>query len=213
MGLNFKKKSVIVGQKTLEKMLPPDQDMTTPRSIKVPPPPTRGEDEGPLRDEQQVLRTEEMMLKGIRHRLTLMKLLEIDDPRQMDRYMERVKARWEMVGSNQDFARARGESLQRLDKLEYAMWTRLDEVKNHALAAGLGRTILSIAAHRADLLGLTPKIIATIGNPTDSDQLFKKESAAHERVARLASRMVELLDERMKSSKVIEHEPPGANGE
>ena len=206
MGLNFKKKSVIVGQKTLEKMLPPDQQMATPRRLEVPPPPTRGEDEGPLRDEQQVLRVEDMMLKGVRHRLTLMRLLEIDDSRKMDRYIERVKARWEMIGANQDFARARGESLQRLDKLDEALWTRLTEVKNHALAAGLARTILAVQAHRADLLGLTPKIIATIGNPTDGDQLFKKESAAHERVARLAARMVEVLDERVKG-KVIEHEP------
>ena len=50
MGLKFKKKGVLVGHKTLEKMLPPDQQMATPRRVEVPPPPTRGEDEGPLHD-------------------------------------------------------------------------------------------------------------------------------------------------------------------
>ena len=206
--LRFKKKNFI-GTQQFSAKLPEEQAAALGNRVAIPPPPTRGDDEPTLRDEQQVVRCEALMIRGIRHRRTLMALLDLDDPRQMDRYMARVLARWELVGANQDYGRARGESLQRLDLVESKLWDQIDEKKKPTTKTTVAvlKTVLQVQQQRADILGLTPKVIATIGKPDDGAIAFSREVASHERVSMLAARMMKLIEER-SNVQVIDHAPP-----
>ena len=215
MALKFKAKKVTLGKGRVVTKMGEEEARLVGKKVIIPPPPVRDiREEGTLYDEQQVLRVENLMLKGIRHRQTLMEQLKIPSLRSLDRYMARVYARWEMVGMNQDYGRARGESLQRLDMIDDTIWTRLrDNPKNHKLFISLIKTTLMVQAQRAEVLGLTPKVIERIGTIEEGTLVFSKQAAVHERLSMLAARMLEVMKERMNSqqtSTVIEHDasPP-----
>ena|SRR5208337_5083749 len=78
------------------------RDPMRPRVIQPPPKPTYppGPETGLLRDEQQVARVEILMTRGVRDKRELMRHLDVDDPRQMERYIQRVDARWEPLGQS-----------------------------------------------------------------------------------------------------------------
>src|SRR6202000_1319693 len=122
-----------------------------------------------------VARVELLMIKGIRQKRQLMLLLDVDDPRQMDRYMGRVLARWELTGTSQDYARARGEGLTRLDLVESELWSLTQNLEDVTRKQAILQTILNVHKHRMDLLGLTPKVIehVCLGNG-ESDVGFSK---------------------------------------
>ena len=174
-----------------------------PPVVTVPEAPNHGTesfDERNLHDEQQVLRTEILMTKGIRARRQLMVLLEIDNAVVMDRYIKRVHARWEMFGSNQDYARHRGEGLSRLDLIESELWSRLGNIDPKA-APGTSVAFLNALLHvqkqRFEVLGLTPKVIAHIGATTAVQGLeFARQVASHDRLAMIAARMLTMIQER-----------------
>jgi hypothetical protein len=183
------------------------RDRLTPRQVKVPAPPVYDESERTLRDEQQVARVELLMVKGIRDRRQLMALLEVDDPRQMDRYMARVRSRWELYGSTADFAQHRGEGLARLDLIESELWSRMQNSQDDRLVMAALRNLLEVQRQRADLLGLSPKVIEHMVTVDSGDDIaFSTRIATHDKLARLLSRMMGLVDERL-GGKVIEHAP------
>ena len=43
----------------------------------------------------------------------------------MERYIKRVDARWELLGQSQNLARHRGEGLARLDLIDRTLWARV----------------------------------------------------------------------------------------
>ena len=106
-----------------------ERDPTEPRVNKPPPEPTYppGPETGVLRDEQQVVRVEMLMTGGVRDKRQLMQYLDVDDPRQMERYIERVHARWVLLGQTNNLARHRGEGLARLDLIEQRLWSTLQQ--------------------------------------------------------------------------------------
>ena len=205
MAIKIKKRQVVYTAK-LKKGERPEVRDTMPDRVIVPPEPTYGHDDAALRDEQQVARVELLMIKGIRQKRQLMLLLEVDDHRQMDRYMSRVLARWELMGSTQDYSRARGEGLTRLDLVESELWSLTSNMDNKDVVRkqSVMQTILNVHKHRMDLLGLTPKVIEHIGLGSESDVSFSKVANTHERMSMLAARMMKMIEER---TKVIEHEP------
>jgi len=198
------KKKRIMRTAALKKGERPEVRDTMPDRVAIPPDPTYDDSDPALRDEQQVARVELLMLKGIRQKRQLMLLLNVNDHRQMDRYISRVLARWELVGSNQDYSRARGEGLQRLDLVESELWSMTQNLDDVGRKQTIMQTILNVHKHRMDLLGLTPKVIEHIGIGTDSDVAFSKTVGTHERLSMLAARMMKMIEER---TKVIEHEP------
>ena len=201
--IKIKKRQVVYTAK-LKKGERPEVRDTMPERVIVPPEPTYDERDPTLRDEQQVARVELLMIKGIRQKRQLMLLLEVDDPRQMDRYMSRVQARWELMGSTQDYSRARGEGLTRLDLVESELWSLTQNMEDPTRKQSIMQTILNVHKHRMDLLGLTPKVIEHIGLGNESDVAFSKVASTHERMSMLAARMMKMIEER---TKVIEHEP------
>ena len=203
MAIKIKKHQVVYTAKMKKGERAEVRD-TMPERVVVPPSPTYGENDPTLRDEQQVARVELLMIKGIRQKRQLMLLLDVTDVRMMDRYISRVQARWEIVGSTQDYSRARGEGLIRLDLVESELWVMTQNLEDTARKQALMQTILNVHKHRMDLLGLTPKVIEHIGVGDDSAVSFSKTASTHERMSMLAARMMKMIEDR---TKVIEHEP------
>jgi hypothetical protein len=204
MGLKIRRK--VVNTAPLRKKMPAEVRDTMPPKIEVPAEPIYGSgpEEHALREEQQVMRVEILMTKGIRNKRQLMLLLDIKDPRQMDRFIKRVHARWEMLGTTQDHARNRGEGLTRLDLIESELWSKLQNQADDRVSVGLLGTLLNVQKQRAEMLGLTPKIIERIGTMEADALSFNRQAAVHERLSLLASRMMQMIEDRT-SAKVIEH--------
>lgn len=178
------------------KLVAPEDPALTPKTVYVPDEPVYGDDEPGLRDEQQVARTEILMAKGVRDRRQLMALLNVGDYRTMDRYIKRVYARWEMLGANRDFARHRGEGLARLDMLESELWSRVSNTGDDRVALVALKTITDVQKQRMDLLGLTPKVVERLTTQGNDNIPFTKRLATHDMMARVASRMLSLVEER-----------------
>jgi hypothetical protein len=201
-------------------------DPLTPKQVKVPERPTYEDKAGEmaLHDEQQVLRTEVLMLKGVRQRRTLMTLLEVDDPRKMDRYIARVQARWELEGASHDLARSRGEAIARLNIIEQELWSKYSDQNNRVqlvtgrdadgkptqqmvpdpqaaqLQVVVLRNLLDLTRQRMELLGLTPKAIERLANVDQGHLLeFNQTIANHERMSRVAQLVMDKVEGRLRA--------------
>jgi hypothetical protein len=188
--------------------IPPELEQ--PRDGVVLPEPLYSREEArDLWEEQQVMRAENLMTKGLRDRRKLMDALQIDDVRTMDRIMRKVHARWEMAGLNRDHARARGEGMARLDMIERALWIKLDETVLEMVAGKavqvpaadvkeqivILKTIADVQKQRADLQGLTEKTIERLGQSgSDAAANFARKVGQHEQLAALASRALQMLE-------------------
>lgn len=198
----------------LRKRMSEEERAVAPKQVAIPADPTYPRTEGEdrvLHDEQQVARVELLMLKGIRSRRTLMNLLDVDEARIMDRYIKRVHARWELGGVSQEFARHRGEGLARLDLIESEMWSKLqnlDEKGSPQIVLNYLRAMLEVAKQRADLLGLSPKVIAHIGSFDDGTSEVSKLNQDQSRLVSVLGRIQGMIDDRMGTPKrIIEHVP------
>jgi hypothetical protein len=209
--IQIKRKRVVL-DKFREKMDEAERELV-PKSVSVPAEPIYDREEGgedrALHDEQQVARVELMMLKGIRSRRQLMTLLDVDDARIMDRYIKRVHARWELGGVSQEFARHRGEGLARLDLIESEMWAKLsnlDEKVSPQISLNYLKALADVARQRADMLGLTPKVIAHIGAMDDGTSEVASLNRDQHRMVSVLSRIQGMINDRMgQNAKVIEH--------
>ena len=214
--IQIKRKRVVLSR-FREKMDEAERDLM-PRQVRVPPDPTYPREDGEdrvLHDEQQVARVELMMLKGVRSRRALMALLDVEYTRIMDRYIKRVHARWEIGGVSQDFARHRGEGLSRLDLIESEMWSKLsnlDEKVSPQISLNYLKALLDVARQRADMLGLTPKVIAHIGTLDDGTSEVASLNRDQHRVVSVLTRIQGMIAERMgENARVIEHVPRPAD--
>jgi hypothetical protein len=197
-----------VSTRKLKRKMSKAEAASMPSHIDVPSAPTydpskKGE-RAPY-EAQQVCRVELLMTKGIHSKRQLMSLLEIKDHRQIDRYIARVSARWEMTGTSKDHARHRGEGLNRLDLVESELWSKLGNIEDPRTAIATLSAVLNVHKERVVLQGLTPKVIERIGLDKASTVDFSKAQADHGKVSRIAARMVELIGE--QTGKVIEHAP------
>src|ERR1035437_7994514 len=177
-----------VSTKKLRRGTPEALRETLPPVITVPDKPIYANtpEERSRYEEQQVARVELLMIKGIRSRRHIMTLLEIEDPRACDRFIERVQARWEMVGTDQDHARHRGEALVRLDLIESELWAKLQNIQDIRLFDKIANTLLIITEQRSELHGLSPKVIERIGSLDGDGPEFTRQAEAHERLSRIA---------------------------
>jgi len=119
----------------------------------IPPEPTQKD--RTLRDEQQVLRVELLMMKGVQAKHQLMELLGIENYRQLDRYIERVHARWELDGTVSTLRRDRGEGLHRLDVIENELWTSLSSTDDYRVKQKALKNLVSLQRLRNDMIGLS----------------------------------------------------------
>jgi hypothetical protein len=110
-----------------------------------------------------------------------------------------------MFGTSRQHARHRGEGLVRLDLIESELWSRLGNFKDPRAEITILATILNVHKERVTLQGLTQKVLERIGFDTSNQVSFAKAAADHDKVSRIAARMLELIGER--SDRVIEHVP------
>lgn len=187
-------------------------EIEQPRGGEVLPPPLYGRDEArELWEEQQVMRAENLMTRGLRDRARLMESLQIDDRRTMDRIIRKVHARWEMAGLNRDHAQARGEGLARLDMVERQLWIKLDASENRVVdgkvvvvpacdtkeAIVILKTIADIQKQRSELQGLTEKTIERLGQAgSGASAAFAQRVGGYEQLAAIASRALQMLEHR-----------------
>lgn len=181
-------------------------DLLSPDKIKIPLPPTPStENSKPEREEQQVARMEILMLKGIRDPHVLKELLNIEDYRQVKRFMSRVHARWEITSGGKDILRHRGEALRRFDILEQELWTVVsnsgDDVRAKIVAI---EAVLKLNDRKLPLLGVTPDSVAALENLASRNKHDARISQ-HKHVADMANRFKELLN-LQPVSKVTEGE-------
>lgn len=196
-----------------------EADRLTPKQVAVPALPTYSDEPGErlLHDEQQVARVEILMTKGVRDRQRLMLLLGVDDKRKMDRYMQRVYARWEVAGATQAFARHRGEGLARLDLIEAEIWNTMITAEATKDQPGYRpdarvvlvatKNLIDLQNQRMQLLGLTPKVIERLGMTDAAKQMqFAASIGQHDKLSRVAKRMLELMTEAANAPRQIEGE-------
>ena len=180
-----------------------DESPLIPPRVGLPPAPTYDNEDRTLLDEQQVARVELLMMKGIRAKHQLSALLDIDR-RSIDRYIERVIARWELLGASQDHARHRGEALSRLDLIESELWSRFSNEGDQNKSLSALRYLLELQQQRNELQGLTPKVIERIAITGEAaGTQFSKKVSSHERLSIMAARMLEKIAER---TRVIDHD-------
>jgi hypothetical protein len=202
-----------VSTRKLKRKMSKAEAASMPSHIDVPSAPTYDPNKKGERapyEAQQVCRVELLMTKGIHSKRQLMSLLEIKDHRQIDRYIARVLARWEMTGTSKDHARHRGEGLKRLDLVESELWSKLGNIEDPRTAIALLSAVLDVHKERVVLQGLSQKALERIGLDTASTVDFSKSKADHGKVSRIAARMVELIGE--QTGKVIEHAPSDESG-
>jgi hypothetical protein len=187
---------------------PPVDALASSPQKALPAPIYSREDEPALYDEQQVVRCEALMIRGIRRPAELKKALGVRRRETVLGYIRRVHARWEMTGLSHDHARNRGAGLARLDLLEERLWTKLDApgplAPDTKESIVIIKTIADVQKQRSELLGLTEKVIERLGSPnSQAVTAFSQRAATHDQLARVAARALEMLESRAGS----EHRP------
>lgn len=151
--------------------------------IKPPPPPTYDKVAGEtaLHQEQQVLRCEILMVKGVRQPTQLMQLLDVSNY-ELTNIVARVHARWELMGTRTRHNSFRGEGLVRLDLVEQKLWSEIEKIeasskpetdtmgkiiskgspRKHSLIFQGLKHITEVQQQRNQLAGLTPKALEQI---------------------------------------------------
>ena len=136
------------------------------------------------------------MVKGMRDHGKLMSGLGVASLEEMHRLMQLVHAGWEIIGSKQNHARARGEALAGLDLLDSHLWSRNANTKDAKGSLRLVRTLLKVERRRGKLLGLTQKVIEGLSTISPEPPKFNKEVDGHARMPQIAKRMLELIAQR-----------------
>lgn len=192
------------------------------KELARPPAPTydRAEDKA-LYDEQQVARCENLMMKGVRDKNKLMALLDVHSSAQMEGFMRRVEARWELGGSVKNLHMQRGEQIAKLNMIENELWIQLQAVeaaqdgvneKGESIRIPIDvkaftmllREIRETNRDRADMVGLTKEVIEQmVMSEGDQSVEFRFRSETYDQTRKLASLMMSLVERKMK---VIDHE-------
>ena len=170
----------------------------TTERLHIPPPPTAERmDE---RDEQQVARVETLMIKGFTDIGQLCGLLNVPDRRQMERYIRRVNARWEIGGTKANLAQERGRALRRLREIQQQYWVLLQNMddKDPRAKIVILNSLLQVNQHEERLLGLTDKEVANLNNRSADNEAVMR-MRRQEKLAGVAKRLGELLHTRTEA--------------
>ena len=202
--VKIKTRTVYKAPRKLGRMAESDR-AAMPKKFVVPPHPTADKlTEQALYDEQQVARVETLMLKGVRQRHHLMAALKIATTKTIDRYIDRVLARWEVMGSNKDLSKHRGEAIARLDKVEETLWSKQKGATGAIATVALMRAVLLVNQQRLEILGLTPKAIENLGEQSEDGVKLAQDLKTQQRIQQVAARMIQLIEEQKKQPPMIE---------
>lgn len=160
----------------------------------IPPEPTRKD--RALKDEQQVLRVEILMMKGVRAKHQLMELLGIKNLRQVDRYVKRVLARWELEGIENDHRQFRGEGLRHLDFIGTEIWSSLANTEDEHIKQIAIKNLMRLQRLRNDMIGLNAASVANIDNPgADDDEIFKQKVARQTKLRQIIQKLLAMMQQ------------------
>ena len=193
---------------------------------KIPPAPEIDKNEDRvLYEEQQTSRVEKVMMQGYRDPIQIARQMNMS-AREIEEYMRRVQARWDIEGGQKKFMEYRGESLYRLRALEARLWQKLEELEAKTDSEGkpipiplsdliaIQREIRETARQRGEMLGLTKERIDRLMD-TEAEQAlnFKRKADVFESGARVAAHILDIMEERLVAnrrearSRIIENEP------
>jgi hypothetical protein len=160
--------------------------------VMVPPPPT--EIDRTLRDEQQVARLETLMIKGFSSVGQLCEMLGVEDRRQMERFIRRVYARWDILGSKNDLARQRGLGLTKLEHVQRELWVLFQNSDDKDIRAKIVimTSLTTTMAMEQKLIGLTEKVVDTL-NQKSADSEVAMRLRKQDALAIAARRLGQLL--------------------
>ncbi len=130
--------------------------------VEVPSPPI--ECDRALRDEEQVLRLEQLMLQGVTHSRELMPLLEITDRRQLERYRGRVEVRWKRDCSWPDIETQRGKALMEYELLWKLAFQEYNDATSERAKKEALNLLLTIRIKMDSFQGFTPRMAENHAN-------------------------------------------------
>lgn len=122
-----------------------------------------------LHEEQQMARVEMLMLKGVNDTRLLMSMLQLDDRKKVDRWIERIHVRWAAMGGAAKLKRHRGSALTKLSLVQNELWAMASEVKttdNRAFIACM-QQVREVVRFETELHGITPSVIERLNLAED----------------------------------------------
>ena len=162
-----------------------------------------------LYEEQQVARTEIVMLHGERDAGVIARRLKIS-PKAAFNYVERVLARWEIVGSERNIRRMRGEALQRLDAMEREVWEQYGDLGRRGFGGKVACLNIALKIHelRNQMNGLTAEAIdAMPDHPNENSSIVQARMEKQERLAKLGRTVLRILSEETAAGPLIDVTP------
>ena len=196
------KKDIIATMSTERESRKRDPLPTTKEDIKtvVLPNTTITKDSDPsLYDEQMVAKIEIAMLKGYRDIKMVANLLGITN-HQADKYMKRVYARWEVVGTANDLKRVRGEGLSRMAMMERKYWQIVETSSDPRAKIVALQSLMEINRQRDLYNGVTQKTMETINQRTEGHEI-QARLAKQSKLATMAKQLAHIIREEQDPEK------------
>ena len=163
-----------------------------------------------LKREQEVARTELLMLKGFYAPAQLMTMLGW--PRQKtERMIALVRARWEITGKERTLSVRRGQQISRLEMIMTEGWTMFQNSDDERAKVVILESLSRINKQLSDLHGLTPKAIARLMQSSEDKGDLSKRINKQEQLAAMAVQLANILrrnrgeDAVDVTAKTIEH--------
>lgn len=163
--------------------------------VEIPPEPT--EAERALHDEQQVYRTEQMMLQGVFHVRELMQLLGVDDPRKMKRYIDRVRCRWILEGRNRDLSEERGKAIAELEWVTRNLRSLYEEASSVRERGAVLESIIRLREKKNVIMGLTIERAQALNLAPPIDEREFRGMAAQKEMVEMLQIFASLAEEEM----------------
>jgi len=155
-------------------------------------------DDQTLWEEQMVAKTEVAMLKGYRDPRMMAQLLQITVP-QAEKFIKRVLARFEIVGTAHDLKRVRGEGLARMAMLERKYWQIIETSKDQRAKIVALQSLLEINKQRDLYNGVSQKTMESVSQRTEGSEV-QARLAKQARLGAMAKQLAEIIAEQQRDA-------------
>ncbi|RYZ74610.1 MAG: hypothetical protein EOP09_00120 [Proteobacteria bacterium] len=167
--------------------------------VEIPPEPT--ERERALHDEQQVYRTEQLMLQGIFHVRELMPLLGVADPRKMRRYIERVRSRWALEGKSRNLSEERGKAIAELEWITRQFRTLYETSATVREKGAILESLSRLREKKNAIMGLTIERAQALNFSSAIDETDLRGMVQQKDMARMLTLFASLAAEEMEAGE------------
>lgn len=168
----------------------------TAGDVDIPPEPT--EEDRALFDEQQVYRTELLMIQGIFHPRELMPRLGVTDPRKMTRYIKRVLSRWMMEGRSRCLSTERGKAIAEFDWVTRKLCSLLEQATTIREKSAILEALIRLREKKNAIMGLTIERAAALNNTPLIGEDELRGIVRQEELMQMMVQFAHLVDEEME---------------